>query len=93
METWSVAVVLPFTLLVSILLGALALWRLCRCRHAWELVDKTEFPPPLKDVEEAGRGALLWMSDIARLSYRVVVLALRCTKCGAARIVKETNKV
>lgn len=66
-----------------------------RCLHAWELVDKTEFPPTLDDYVKGGGSRLhygyLSGGAIERMSRRTVVLALRCSKCGAAKIFKETS--
>lgn len=59
-----------------------------RCRHAWELVDKTEMPPPIKSAVD---GMMYWPSDIPKLLGMTVVLALRCPKCGAAKIHKVTQ--
>jgi len=55
------------------------------CRHAWELVDKTEFAPPWDSLPAGQRFS---PDDFKWLHTRVVVLALRCPRCGAARIEK-----
>lgn len=86
----SIAIVL---VLVSVALGVL-MWRLLRCVHAWELVDKTELPPPIEAYEK-NRGLHLtsgWLSTSQgeRMSQRTLVLAMRRPKCGAARIWKTS---
>lgn len=70
------------------------MWKLFRCVHGWELVDKTEFPPPIRIYVELGshRNHMGFLSaeQAQEMSKGKVVLVLRCTKCGAARI--ETLK-
>jgi hypothetical protein len=71
---------------------ALLLWRLFRCPHAWELVDKTEFPSPLEIYKLTGvEYPSVWPSQILKMSARTVVLVIRCPKCGAAEIKKATG--
>lgn len=68
------------------------LWRFIRCPHAWDLIDKTEFPPTLDDYVRNGgvrlHSGYLSKDAIERMSSRTVVLALRCPKCGTAMIKK-----
>jgi hypothetical protein len=76
-----------------IVLGAIAgAWRLLRCAHAWELVDKTEFPPPIETFMRHGGthniSGFLGVDQAERISRRTVAIVLRCTKCGVARIHK-----
>lgn len=70
------------------------IWRLLRCVHAWELVDKSEFPPAIDSYKRAGGSSLHWgmisQSAAQRMSRKTVMLALRCSRCGAARIYKES---
>ena len=68
-----------------------ALWRLTRCIHAWELVDKTELPSGFENMAKAEiRLKSVLSIDVAELSKRTVILALRCPKCGAAKIFRES---
>ena len=66
------------------------LWLALRCRHGWELVDKTELPPAIEAFEKNNgyRNTSGWLApdQAERMSRRTVILALRCPRCGAARI-------
>lgn len=76
---------------VSILACLILLWRLLRCVHAWELVDKTELPSGFENMGKIGiQPQILSGYYISELSKKTVILAMRCPKCGAARIYKET---
>jgi hypothetical protein len=70
------------------------MWKLFRCVHAWELVDKTTFDPPLHMYVQLGghrnHAGYLSEAQIQDMSKRTVVLVMRCPKCGAAKI--ETLK-
>lgn len=64
-------------------------WAVFRCRHHWELVDKTEIPSRLETILQAtGRFSYTWTSEITNIAYRRIVLAMRCQKCGRAKIFK-----
>lgn len=68
-------------------------WKLVRCQHAWDLVDKTELPPPIVAYTERGGRNLhmysLTPQQIFEMSQRTIILAMRCNKCGHAKIYKE----
>lgn len=77
--------------LVSVIAMVVIFVRLTRCIHAWELVDKTELPSGFENMAKAGvKDACLWPSDYHKMAMKTVILALRCPKCGAARIYKES---
>jgi cytochrome c-type biogenesis protein CcmH/NrfF len=70
----------------------LALWQMIRCVHAWELVDKTELPSRIEDMAKCGLSlSSLYKSQVDEMSRRTVILALRCPKCGAAKIHREVS--
>lgn len=70
----------------------LTLWRLMRCVHAWDLVDKTELPSRLEDMAKSGVSVnYLPNYYIDKMTHRTVILALRCPKCGAAKIHREIS--
>lgn len=58
------------------------------CKHHWELVDKTEMDSRLETVAKTVHGAYFSGWEKVNLSYRRVILAMRCSKCGRARIHK-----
>lgn len=60
---------------------------LTRCSHAWELVDKTELKAPMEVAGEIGfRPEGYYPSDLHRLLQRKIIIAMRCPRCGAAKI-------
>lgn len=65
------------------------IWRLFRCRHHWELVDKTEMDSRLETImKTTGQFSYAFSSEITSAAYRRVILAMRCSKCGRAVIHK-----
>lgn len=63
--------------------------RIFRCKHHWDLVDKTEMESRLETVMKAtGKFPYAYSDEVPRAAYRRVVLALRCSKCGQAQIHK-----
>lgn len=72
----------------ALIVALLITWRFCRCSHHWELVDKTEFKPPVEDI----RGGMEYcVSDLRWLLSRTAILVLRCDKCGASQVLREKN--
>ncbi len=65
-------------------------WALCRCPHAWEFVDKTEFPPPIETANKFLGGIHYYPSDLVRLCSKRVIIVLRCPKCGTAKVLRES---
>jgi hypothetical protein len=66
-------------------------WRVTRCVHAWELVDKTELPSGFENMANAGvHSGYLSPFDYPNMAKKTVILALRCGKCGAAKIYRES---
>jgi hypothetical protein len=61
------------------------LWTTFRCSHPWELVDKTVLPPPIQAMAQAGVKSIYY-DDAVRIGSQKLVLAMRCPKCGKARI-------
>lgn len=80
------------SLLVWSFLVLLLLVIMSRCRHAWEFVDKTE---PISKLEEAKKNGInvAYMSDfrIQEMSKKVVIIVIRCPKCGTAKVLRESN--
>lgn len=62
-----------------------------RCIHAWQLVDKTELPSGLEMMHKSGiSSCYLYHGDIPKMAKRTIILALRCDKCGVAKIFRES---
>lgn len=86
-------------ILIGILsgLGASAfiflLYEIFRCKHQWEFVDKTEFPPPIEAAKKNGVDVEwdLWGSQLEAMSKKTVVIVIRCSKCGASKVLRETH--
>lgn len=65
---------------------------LFRCVHAWEFVDKTELISKLEEAKKNGINVnyiLDWR--IQEMSKKKVVIVIRCPKCGAAKVFRESN--
>lgn len=72
---------------LSMIISVIVCWRLLRCVHAWELVDKTELDSGFENMAKAGlSGCWVCPSDYPKLSKRTVIIVIRCPKCGAAKI-------
>lgn len=81
--------------IVSVIVGSSCMWVLSlvlRCAHFWELVDKTEFEPPIKIYMEVGGSrhhlGYLDESTVRDMSKKTVLIVLRCTKCGKSKLEK-----
>ncbi len=63
---------------------------LIRCPHAWELVDKTEIPAPVEIAQKVGmQPEAYYPSQLPGLLQRKIIIAMRCPKCGAAKIFRS----
>lgn len=64
-----------------------------QCKHAWEFVDKTEFPPPIEVAVKSGVNLTWGLTTWQRhaMSKKTVVIVLRCPKCGESQILRETH--
>jgi len=64
-----------------------------RCKHMWEFVDKTEFPPPIETAVKNGVNLTWGLTTWQRhaMSKKTVVIVLRCPKCGESQILRETH--
>lgn len=71
------------------------LYEIFRCKHQWEFVDKTEFPPAVQEYVKAGGSRLhtWYMSthQIEKMSKKTVVIVIRCPKCGTPKVLRETH--
>lgn len=84
------------TVQLLILLGGMAALFLIaglvtgRCRHDWQLVDKTEMDSRFETLKKAGFSPEgLYPHQMRELTVKRVVLVLRCGKgtCGKSKIV------
>lgn len=69
--------------IAGLILALALVFRLFRCAHGWELVDRTEF----KSVyDKMPAGHMYYRSDFRGLSRNKIVIVMRCAKCGAAKV-------
>jgi hypothetical protein len=69
------------------------LYEVFRCKHQWEFVDKTEFPPPIETAKKNGVD-IKWdftSWQLEKMSKKTVVIVIRCPKCGTAKVLRETH--
>lgn len=80
-------------LLWGITVTVIVLWKVFACKHFWELVDKTEMESRIETImKTCGKFSYLWPSEVTEASYRRLVLAMRCNKCGHAKIFKIDSR-
>ena len=78
---------------VSIIFILCTMVSVFRCNHAWEFVDKTEFPPPIEAARQNGAN-INWdfgSYQLQQMSKKTVVIVLRCPKCGRPKIMRECH--
>lgn len=79
--------------IAGLVLALALVYRLFRCPHKWELVDKTEFQSYL-ETQKAAHGAPYGYRSyeaLAEASRKLVVIVISCDRCGAAKILKIRN--
>ena len=75
----------------GLVLAIALMFRLFRCAHAWEFIDKTKLPSKLEVVkanfnpQQMRETALL---DAAKVKATIVV---KCNRCGACKIIRMSN--
>lgn len=74
----------------ALILALALIFRLFRCAHAWELVDKTEFPSMIDESKRLGytMNGVQGLEIMQEIYSRRVIVVMRCPKCGAAKILK-----
>jgi hypothetical protein len=84
----------PLLCLLPVVLVFVWLLWYTRCSHDWQLVDKSEFPPPIIIYKESGGERLCsgYLDDeqIERMCQKTIMLVVRCSKCGYAKFHKES---
>ncbi len=84
--------------LTGIYLGGMAilivstLWLFFRCKHAWELVDKTQLPSKLEEIRKFWPPEKM-ASDVMERSAKIcATLVVRCPRCGNCKIIRMSNE-
>lgn len=92
-EHLGIAIFAAWILVLITSVAALLWWKL-RCAHWWDLVDKTEFPSPIEELQKHGNvdANFMFSSDLRRMATRTVALVLRCNRCGKSRIEKISSE-
>jgi hypothetical protein len=68
-----------------------ALYLFFRCKHAWELVDKTQLPSKLEEVCKNWRPTTMMTDDLFNAATIKATLVVRCPKCGHCKIIRMSN--
>jgi predicted RNA-binding Zn-ribbon protein involved in translation (DUF1610 family) len=73
----------------ALVLALALIYRLFRCAHAWELVDKTEFCSQMEELEKHGYNYSVCKGDgITEATKRSATIVMRCPRCGAAKVIR-----
>lgn len=69
------------------------MYEIFRCKHQWEFVDKTEFPPPIEAAKKNGVSITWDLSSwqVQSMSKKTVVIVIRCPKCGTPKVLRESH--
>ena len=77
----------------SFALALFILHRLFRCKHKWELVDKTEVPSQLSELRKhAWVPQQMTPENYRGVSTIKILLCVRCPDCGAIKVIRESNE-
>ena len=71
---------------------ASTLYLFFRCRHAWELVDKTQLPSRIEELCKHWRPDRMSMDELLKVAKICATLVVRCPKCGHCKIIRMTNE-
>ena len=77
----------------SFAIALIVLWRLfIRCQHKWELVDKTVLPSKIEILKNNWNPNNMSMNELLKVSKVNVLIVIRCSGCGAAKVIRESNE-
>ena len=74
------------------ILIASTLWLFFRCKHAWELVDKTQLPSKLEEMRKFWTPSQMQVEQVITASKVCATLVIRCPLCGNCKIIKMSNE-
>lgn len=63
-----------------------------RCKHAWELVDKTQLPSKLEEMRKFWPPQTMSHGDLMTGAKVCATLVIRCPRCGACKIIRMSNE-
>jgi len=70
----------------------LMIWGVTRCKHAWELVDKTQLPSKLEMYSKYWKPTTLTGLELSEAAKINATLVIRCSKCGHCKIIHMSNE-
>lgn len=62
-----------------------------RCKHAWELVDKTQLPSRLEVMHQFWKPTTMETYRVVEAAEVRATLVVRCPKCGHCKIIRMSN--
>lgn len=62
-----------------------------RCKHAWEVVDKTILSSPYEQLRESDQDLKSVEGNSQLMFQKKLILVLRCVLCGALDKTVEVN--
>lgn len=68
-----------------------ALYLFFRCKHAWELVDKTQLPSRLEEMSKFWKPTTMETYRVVEAAEVRATLVIRCPKCGHCKIIRMSN--
>jgi hypothetical protein len=75
----------------SFAVALFVLYKLFHCKHAWELVDKTQLPSKLEEMSKQWKPTSMHEGKLSEMSRIKVLLCIKCPKCGAIKLIREDN--
>ena len=85
------SVMLAVTFAWSFAFAILVLNKLFGCKHKWELVDKTQLPSKIEILKVNWNPNRMEMDELLKVSRVKVLIVIRCSGCGAAKVFRESN--
>lgn len=76
----------------SFAFACFVLYRLFRCEHAWELVDKTQLPSKIEELRKFWPPSKMSMDELLQVSKVCATIVVRCPRCGHCKIIKMSNE-
>jgi hypothetical protein len=62
------------------------------CKHAWELVDKTQLPSKLEEIRKFWPPDKMQADVMERAAKVCATLVVRCPRCGRCKVIRMTNE-
>ncbi len=79
---------MAFMVLLS---GIWILYGSFNCVHDWQPLDREVLPAAIELLDKSSREFTCSPFDIVKLARRVVIIIIKCPKCGKTKILRESN--